>query len=138
MNSDAWLTGVVGVSGVVLIGLVLVVLRTLGQSRPARPGSSPSRSPRSTSVNHVARGMGYLFGAMNTPRRQRSVEDNLQRAFARIDAIDPHVAQRRIGMALADFGPVGADPPPETDRPARSTWPYDKQAEGRARRGDAQ
>ncbi len=136
MNSDAWLTGVVGVSGVVLIGLVLVVLRTLSQARPARSGDPRSPAPSPSSAAHAARGMGYLFGVLNTPRRQRSVEDNLQRAFARIDAVDPHLAERRIGMALADLGLTGTGTQAGADRPARPTWPYDNQGEPRTRRGD--
>jgi hypothetical protein len=139
VNSDGWLTGVVGVSGVVLIGLVLVVLRTLSQSRPPRPGSA-TRSPSSppSSAAHAARGMGYLFGVVNTPRRQRSVEDNLQRAFARIDAVDPHLAERRIGMALADLGSSGDGTPADVAGPTWPTWQHDREPDGRSRREDAQ
>ena len=138
MNSDAWLTGVVGVSGVVLIGLVLVVLRTLSQARPAAPSSSRSPSSTPSSAAHAARGMGYLFGVLNTPRRQRSVEDNLQRAFARIDAVDPHSAERRIGMALADLGLIGtgSGTQPGDGSPPGPIWPYDKQAGARPGRED--
>jgi len=148
VNNDVWLAGVVGVAGLVLIAMVVVVLRVVNQSRRSRPGSGETDgSEPLTPVAYAARGLGHMFGAVNAPHRVRSVEDNLQRAFARIDTIDPYAGQRRIGMALTDVGlldgaPDASEAPaapeaPAEDRP-RTPWPFDSRPPERDRREDDQ
>ena len=142
MNGNGWLAGVVGVAGLVLIAMVTVVLRAVNQSRRARPGYGPTaESEPPTAVAYAARGLGHMFGAVNAPRRPRSVESNLQRAFARIDAIDPYAGPRRIGMALTDKGllsPEAASTEPTATDQGRSSdvWPVDTRRHQRARRED--
>ena len=130
MNSDDWLAGVVGVSGIVLIALVTVVLRAVMSSRPRSSGAGGQSSPLSGTVAFTARGLGHLFGSLNSPPRSPSVEKNMQRALSRIDAIDPYEGQRRVGMALADVGLVGDPAPADPDstgdtEPTGQTWPLD-------------
>jgi hypothetical protein len=120
---NAWLAGVVGLAGVVAIILTALVIMSVRPSRArttdrTRPGSS--RAPDATPG---AAGRARLrLGAIGRPRRHRSVEGNFERAFARIDAVDPYAVQRRIGEALADAGLVSSasvfdDPPlPEHQR----------------------
>ncbi|MET1005985.1 MAG: hypothetical protein ABWX96_10570 [Propionibacteriaceae bacterium] len=61
-----------------------------------------------------------LVPVLRRTRGPRTVEGNFERAFARIDAVDPYLAQRRIGEALAEVGLVSPssvfDDPPSPDR----------------------
>ena len=131
MNSDDWLTGVVGVAGIVLIALVTVVLRAVMSSRPRPADAGGQRdSPLPGTVAFTARGLGHLFGKLNSPPRSPSVEKNVRRALDRIDTVDPYEGQRRVGMALADVGMVGDPAPAESEptgntEPTGHTWPLD-------------
>lgn len=136
MSENVWLAGVVGVAGVVLIAMVIVVLRAVNQARRARPGYGPAEPEPPTAVAYAARGLGHMFGAVNAPRRPRSVEDNLQRAFARIDAVDPYAGARRIGMALAEVGLLSPEPADTDDSRRHDAWPVDTRRHERARRED--
>jgi hypothetical protein len=46
------------------------------------------------------------------------VHERLARAFARIDAVDPHAAPRRIGEAMVQAGLAEAPATPPPARPA--------------------
>lgn len=135
MDSDAWLAGIVGVAGIVLVALVVVALRAVNGARRIQPGASSDDRPP-TSAAYAARGLGHVFGGMNTSRRRRSVEGNLQRAFLRIDSVDPQAGPRRIGMALAEVGLLSPVPEPGDDMPSEPTWPTNRTGPDRSRRED--
>lgn len=125
----------VGVSGIVLIVLVLAGLRIVSAARPQQPRSPGTADQQRRPVGYAARGLGHMFGAVNAPRRVRSVEDNLQRAFARIDAVDPYAGARRVGMALVEVGLLAPEPSETSDGPSRDAWPFNQPTQ-RERRED--
>jgi len=121
---NAWLAGVIGLAGVVAILLTALLIMSV---RPSRARTTDPTRPRQ--VSRVPSGTPgppgrarLRLGAICRPRRRRSVEGNFERAFVRIDAVDPYAVQRRIGEALADAGLVSStsvfdDPPlPEHER----------------------
>lgn len=93
---------------VVVVGLLFVVL-------PSRDGSPDGRRVPRLPGASLARG---LSGPLGPPRRSR-VQERLDRAIGRIDSVDPHVTERRIGQALQQQRP--GTPPRST--PARATPP---------------
>jgi hypothetical protein len=88
----------------VLVALVvfLMPLARTGPAASARraPGAGPATRPGSPSGS-LARGFGYLYLSPGPRVRRGGVHERLARAFARVDAVDPHEAPRRIGEALA-------------------------------------
>ena len=127
MEGVAWVF--VGAAAVATLVALLVFLVPLGRS--SGPTSAPRRTgvPSSSPVGSLARGFSYLHVSPRTSVRRAGVHDRMLRAFARIDAVDPHEAPRRIGEALLQAGL--ADPgtrPPATDppaaRPDRSRAPH--------------
>jgi hypothetical protein len=134
VEGDAWLTIVVGASGIiaiVLIGLVVRVIRparsTVSLTRTSRrAGRDPDRSAESGASpwSRATPSRAWSFRSFGPWHRHRSVEGNLQRAFARIDAVDPYELPRRIGSALTEAGLLSEAPEePPAPRP-RNPWPF--------------
>jgi hypothetical protein len=129
---NAWLTIVIGFSGAVAILAVALVTRAL---RPTRaPADSTGRSmvhddePRGAGVAPIPH-RGWALRSFGPWHRRRSVETNLQRAFARIDAVDPYAMPRRIGSALAETGlwsetEASRPTPPAREPRFTSGWPF--------------
>jgi len=102
----------------VLVALVAFVL-PLARSRSAGTALSVDgvRATRPASPSgSLARGFGYLYLSPGPQTRRGGVHERLARAFARIDAVDPHAAPRRIGEALAQAG-IGEPPPRAATEP---------------------
>lgn len=132
MPENAWLTIVIGFSGVVAIIGIGLVARMVRPAR-SRGTATPGRRSTSTSPARESGGRsGFALAAFGRTRTQRSVVGNFERAYRRIDAVDPYAGARRIGEALAESGLVAAAPseaPPE--RPV-DTWPFGKAQDGRS------
>jgi hypothetical protein len=104
----------------VLIVVALVVFvaplgRGIGTPAP-RPAP---RAPGGPSSEALARGFSYLHVSSRSSVRRGGVHERLARAFARIDAVDPHAAPRRIGEAMVQAGL--ADPTPPLPRAKRTS-----------------
>jgi hypothetical protein len=129
---NALLTIVIGFSGVVAIigiGLVARIVRPARSRRPATPPPHPTSVPAAT---ESAGRSGFALAAFGRTRTQRSVVGNFERAYRRIDAVDPYAGARRIGEALAESGLVAAAPSErEPERPV-DTWPFGKARGGRS------
>lgn len=121
MGGAAWVM-VVLASALIVVALVVFVA-------PLGRGSGPSVSAGNRaaaggpSSEALARGFSYLHVPSRSSVRRGGVHERLARAFARIDAVDPHAAPRRIGEALVQAGiaePGSASPvlPPRTTPPA--------------------
>lgn len=132
MQSDAWLIIVIGASGVLAILLVGLVIRGIRPATPTeRVGPSRlrglTRSDRDTPAAPTS-SRAWAFRSFGPWHRHRSLEQNLHRAFARIDSVDPTATQRRIGRALAETGLLTEAPDEPPNAPpgerARSTWPF--------------
>lgn len=81
------------------------------------PSNGPDPTPAAR-PNPLVRGFGYLCVTPRFTRYRHSLEDRLQQAFRRIDAVDPDVAPRRIGLAMLQAGLVDPPPAPPADRGA--------------------
>ena len=116
MAGAAWIM-VVLAAALVVVALVVFVVplgrRPAGATQPARGATAPSSS------GALARGFSYLH--VSAPARRGGVHERLARAFARIDAVDPHAAPRRIGEALVQARL--ADAPSFPPAPRQDPWP---------------
>lgn len=106
---------------VLALGFYLVTLVWAGRNRmvsttvaggSGRSGPASGRTPEDDSSGSLARGFSYLHVSPRSASRRPGVQQRLQSAFARIDAVDPHAAPRRIGEALMQPGLVEPDPLP--------------------------
>jgi hypothetical protein len=88
-------------AAVLLVALVMFFVPVIrgGWSRLSSATSRPTASPPAR-PNPLVKGFGYLYVTPRFAPHRHTVEDRLQRAFARIDAVDPDAAPRRIGLAL--------------------------------------
>ena len=119
MGSAAW---VLVVLACVLIVVALVVfVAPLGRGTGASAAQPTPRAPGGPSSEALARGFSYLHVSSRSSARRGGVHERLARAFARIDAVDPYAAPRRIGEAMVQAGL--ADPPPTLPRPKRTSDP---------------
>jgi hypothetical protein len=144
--TDAWLTIVVGFSGVVAI-VVMVGVAGSPRARRAESTDVPGlRSPSSWLVFQASSRRSQPLLSFRPRGSRRSVSDNLQRALRRIDDVDPYAMQRRIGEALSDASllaarPAGHGPSGDRDRHRGDTWPWgqvrdDHEATARAQDGE--
>ncbi len=117
MAGVAWVfVGAAAVATLVALLVFLVPLGrrssdSLGAPRPGAPGGRSQAGP-------MARGFSFLHVSPQNAVRRAGVQDRFARACARIDAVDPHEAPRRIGEALLQAGLAGsaAEPPPSLTR----------------------
>ena len=118
MGSATWV--LVVLAAVLIVVALVVFVSPLGRGGAAagRTGAGTSGAPSAT--GSLARGFSYLHVSSRAPIRRGGVHQRLARAFARIDAVDPHAAPRRIGEALAQ---ARLSDPPAT-RPAPSPGPW--------------
>jgi len=115
----AWVfVGAAAVATLVALLVFLVPLgRDGGRALAAPRGAGPTAAPgHAGPAGSLARGFSYLHVSPRTSARRGSVHDRLERAYHRVDAVDPHEAPRRIGEALLQAGLVDAAPGP-TDPP---------------------
>jgi hypothetical protein len=122
----AWLLMGIG------IGLVIVTLLLVFIIPSARRRRSPSQHPRRVNLprftfpltspaGSMVKGFSYLYAPLRHPRMHYSVSGRLQRAIGRVDAVDPSLADERVGQALQQMvelvsGPTES-PVPEDDEP---------------------
>ena len=113
MDNEAGLIVLIGLTGAVLAFFVVLLRHTVrsrgrstrrGMERDAADESAPASRPPSA---FTSSGLGHLFGGLGHRHRSSSVGARLERAYARIDAVDPYAGARRIGAALAGSGLVG-------------------------------
>ena len=113
MGGATWVLVVLAAALVLVALLVFLVPLARGDrddAGTARPGGTRPTS----SSGSLARGFGYLSVSPRSVARRGGVHERLSRAFARVDAVDPHAAPRRIGEALVQAGLADAAPPPAT------------------------
>lgn len=117
MEGVAWVF--VGAAAVATLVALLVFLVPLGRSSGQTTAAPQADAAPDSGVGSLARGFSYLHVSPRTSARRAGVHDRLQRAFRRIDAVDPHEAPRRIGEALLQAGlSEPARRPPPTDPPS--------------------
>ena len=120
MSSSSILILVIGIliaTLLVIAGFVIPIFLTGGMHPRSRPRVF-SDSP----AGHLIMGFGYLYPPITFTRSRGSVHRRMERAFQRIDAVDPYAPGRRIGEALMEAGFVESTPevPPATE--AEPAW----------------
>jgi hypothetical protein len=103
--TGAWLILGIGV-GLVIIALLLVYVIPSGRRR--RSSSQTRRRltlprfkfPQASPAGSLVKGFSYLYAPLKYPRVHYSVSGRLERAIARVDTVDPLVADERMGQAL--------------------------------------
>jgi hypothetical protein len=97
----------IGIGSALVIATVLAVL-IVPPGRRRQPASLSPRRVRTPRFNirfaspagSLLKGFSYLYAPLRYPRAHYSVGGRLQHAIARIDAVDPSLAPRRVGQAL--------------------------------------
>ena len=104
MRTGAWF--LIGIGTALLIVTVLAVF-ILPSGRRHQPSSlTPRRTtprftiPFGSPAGSLLKGFSYLYAPLSYPRFHYSVGGRLNRAIARIDAVDPSVAPQRVGQAV--------------------------------------
>jgi hypothetical protein len=111
---------VVAVLAAVVIVLALlfyvVTLVWAGRNRLGSAATPAGTAPSSSDgpSDSLARGFSYLHVSPRSSARRAGVQHRLERAFRRVDAVDPYAAPRRIGEALLQ---AGLAEPPLSSRP---------------------
>lgn len=88
-----------------------------GGTGPGTTGRVPAEGPSAS----LARGFSYLHVLPRSASRRPGVQHRLDRAFRRVDGVDPHASSRRIGEALLQAGLV-EDLPAARATPAASAY----------------
>jgi hypothetical protein len=101
--TGAWLLIGVG-SALVLITVLLVFILPSVRRTPSgtpRRWRMPQLGISSPSaVGSLLKGFSYLYAPLSYPHVRLSVGGRLEHAIARVDAVDPSVAQERVDQAL--------------------------------------
>ena len=99
MGTAAWV--LVVLAGVLIAVALVVFVAPLARRADAGDSGRSRTSAAPSATGSLARGFSYLHVSSRSPARRGGVHERLARAFARIDAVDPHAAPRRVGEALA-------------------------------------
>jgi len=113
VGGATWVLVVLAAALVLVALLVFLVPLARGDRDDAGGAGSANARPTSSSGS-LARGFGYLSVSPRSVARRGGVHERFSRAFARVDAVDPHAAPRRIGEALVQAGLADAAPPVPT------------------------
>jgi hypothetical protein len=121
----AWLLIGIG-SGLVIITVLLVfILPSAPRSArltPRRLILPQPKAPATSPVGSLLTGFSYLYAPLSYPHVHYSVGGRLQHAIARIDAVDPSLADARVGHALQQMVDLVSGPEesagPESAEPA--------------------
>ena len=123
MATGAWL--LIGIGCALVIITVLAVF-VIPSGRRRQPSITPRRLtmprftiPSGSPTGSLLKGFSYLYAPLRYPRVHYSVAGRLDRAIARIDAVDPSVVPERVGQALQQM--VDLDSP--TGSPAEGGEP---------------
>jgi hypothetical protein len=99
----AWLLIGIG-SALVIITLLLVFIipsaPRAARLTPRRLTLPQPKAPTTSPVGSLLTGFSYLYAPLSYPHIHYSVGGRLEHAIARIDAVDPSLADERVGHAL--------------------------------------
>jgi hypothetical protein len=121
--TGAWLLIGVG-SALVIFTLLLVFIIPSGRRGPPsgafrRRLTRPRfRIPSGSPAGSLIKGFSYLYAPLRYRPVHYSVSGRLERAIARVDAVDPSVADERVGQALDQMVELVNGPDESTGGPA--------------------
>jgi hypothetical protein len=119
--TSAWLLIGVG-SALVIVSLLLLLIVPSGRGRGAsyprrRPTLPRLRIPFASPAGSLVKGFSYLYAPLRYARFHHSVGGRLHRAIARVDAVDPSVADERVGQALQQMVELVSGPDDSPGQP---------------------
>jgi hypothetical protein len=139
--TGAWLLIGVG-SALVIFTLIFVFIIPSG--RPGPPSGvfkqhlrrPRFRIPFGSPAGSLIKGFSYLYAPLRYRPVHYSVPGRLGRAIARVDAVDPSVADERVGQALDQMvelvsGPDESPGSPESGEPAVDVFDQPRSEEPR-------
>jgi len=105
VRTGAWLLIGIGTALVIVTVLVVFIIPSGRRRRPPSPTLRRLTMPRfkipsNSPAGSLLKGFSYLYAPLTYPRVQYSVGGRLDRAIARIEAVDPSVVPERLGQAL--------------------------------------
>jgi hypothetical protein len=105
VRTGAWLLIGIGTALVIVTVLVVFIIPSGRRRRPPSPTLRRLTMPRfkipaNSPAGSLLKGFSYLYAPLTHPRVHYSVGGRLDRAIARIDAVDPSVVPERVGQAL--------------------------------------
>jgi hypothetical protein len=105
VRTGAWLLIGIGCALVIITVLAVFVLpsgrrRQPSSISPRRLTMPPLKIPSGSPTGSLLKGFSYLYAPLSYARVHHSVAGRLERAIARIDAVDPSVVPERVGQAL--------------------------------------
>jgi hypothetical protein len=103
--TGAWLVIGIGCALVIITVLAVFIIpsgrrRQPSSMTPRRLTMPRFRIPSGSPTGSLLKGFSYLYAPLSHPRVHYSVTGRLDRAIARIDAVDPSVVPERVGQAL--------------------------------------
>jgi hypothetical protein len=103
--TGAWLVIGIGCALVIITVLAVFIIpsgrrRQPSSMTPRRLTMPRFRIPSGSPTGSLLKGFSYLYAPLTYPRVHYSVTGRLDRAIARIDAVDPSVVPERVGHAL--------------------------------------
>ncbi|HEX6759554.1 MAG TPA: hypothetical protein VF086_14265 [Propionibacteriaceae bacterium] len=117
MATGAWLLIGIGCALVIITVLAVFVIPSGRRRQPLSVTPRRLTMPRFTipsgsPTGSLLKGFSYLYAPLRYPRVHYSVVGRMDRAIARIDAVDPSVVPERFGQALQQMvdldSPTGA------------------------------
>jgi hypothetical protein len=122
--TGAWLLMGIGCALVIITVLAVFVIPSGRRRQPSSITPRRLTMPRFTipsgsPTGSLLKGFSYLYAPLRYPRVHYSVAGRLDRAIARVDAVDPSVVPERVGQALQQM--VDLDSP--TGSPAEGGEP---------------
>jgi hypothetical protein len=127
--TGAWL--LIGVGSALVIITVLLVFVLPSARRPPSVTPRRLRVPRlkmspTSPVRSLLKGFSYLYEPLTYSQVRYSVGGRLEYAIARIDSVDPSLADERVGHALQQMvevvSPEESAAPTEGGGPARDIF----------------
>jgi hypothetical protein len=121
--TGAWLLIGVG-SALVIFTLLLVFIIPSGRPGPSsgvfmRRLTRPRfRIPFGSPAGSLIKGFSYLYAPLRYRPVHHSVPGRLERAIARVDAVDPSIADERVGHALDQMVELVSGPDESPGSPA--------------------
>jgi hypothetical protein len=105
VRTGAWLLIGIGTALVIVTVLVVFIIPSGRRRRPPSPTLRRLTMPRfkipsNSPAGSLLKGFSYLYAPLTYPRVHYSVGGRLDRAIARIEAVDPSVVPERLGQAL--------------------------------------
>ena len=122
MPTGAWL--LIGVGSALVVFALLLIFVIPSRRRGPSPGTPRRRLTRprfmipfASPAGSMIKGFSYLYAPLRYRQVHFSVASRLERAIARVDAVDPLAADERLGQALHQRVELSSGPDDSPSQP---------------------